>query len=274
MSRLKLLTTIVTLILTLPIVTSCLNSGEPSEVVQAHFAEVQYAGMGQICFVDAAGVKLFPTSQSILALEAKGLRFDEGIAFIQYSIVPQPNNDGLGVPAGYSIDLIGAAIINRDFIYTSTGGPEDLISTAPVSSLDRVLDSNNELFIMNNRYLILSVNYYLGATSDGKPKPHHFAVTYKNDETTPGSTSLKLYLRHDSEGDTSTQYYSAITGNVTLYCMSFDLKQAIDHFKTTTGKEEFIVSLTADIADEFSQELVNAEQREYTVTYKSTASQD
>ena len=270
MSRFKLLTTIVTLILTLPIVTSCLNSGEPTEMTQAHFAEVKYAGMGQICFVDAAGVILYPTSQSVLALEAKGLQFDEGIAFIQYSIIPQPNNDGLGTPAGYSIDLLGAAILNRDFIYSSTGGPEDLASTAPVSSLDRVVDTNNELFIMNNRYLILSVNYYLGTTSDGKPKPHRFAVTYKNEETTSGSTTLKLYLRHDSEGDTSTQYYSAMTNNLTLYCMSFDLSQAIDHFKTTTGKEEFTVSLTADIADGYSTELANAEQREYTVIYKSS----
>ena len=262
MNKFSLLITIVTISLTL---TSCSNKNNP-DLPLGHFAEVRSTGLGSVYFVDSEDIRLNPTTQSINSLNAQGITFPEGISFIYYTLVQSQANNG----NEHTIELIDGVSINREFIYAETGDGGDFPSTAPISRLDRAITSENEIYIMNDRYMLLGVNYYLNTTTDGKLKSHYFAMVYLRDETTAESSTLKLYLRHDSLGDENGVYQSSLLDNIRIYYMAFDLREALDHFSSETGKNQFTISLTADIASEASQNIEQAVQREYLYNYSPT----
>ena len=269
MSKLRLFLTVVTLILTLPIVTSCLEDDDSVEIItDAHFAEVRSEGYNMYYFVDAAGMKLNPSPESAREMERKSVNFSPGISYIRYT-KPIGGYPGETTETGYQIELQAGAPIDREFIYSDASGQDDFISTASIIGLDEIYSNNSRMLIMNKRYLLLNINYYIGAASDGKAKPHRFAVVYNSDETVSGSTALKLYLRHDSMGDTSTDYLTANVADFTLYCMAFDMKSAFEHFESITGKKGgFKITLTADIEKSGeSSKIENAVSEEYTITY-------
>jgi len=268
MRKLNLLMKIVTINLTL-ILVSCSKS-DSSDSTYAHFVEVKTGGVGGVYFIDADGIRLNPTLESIIRLESSNVSFADGVSYIQYTVVSDDSSISGSKTGPFTINLFAATSIDRNFANTDDMHFNDFAPTAPIVSLSGTLESNGNIHVMNNRYLILEVNYFIGLTSNGKANPHDFTIVYNSDETSAGSTNLKLHLSHYSNGDTALEYQSIqlIQLDLSLFYMAFDLNSAINHFKSVTGKNEFQISLMTDIASEYYQTISDAEQKEYLYNYK------
>ena len=268
MKKLNLLMKIVAINLTI-ILVSC-SKGGSFDPTYSHFAEVKTGGMGGVYFVDINGVRLNPTMESIIKLESSGVNFTEGISYIQYMVISDDTNTSSSKQGPYTINLLTSISIDRDFALTDNAHFNDFAPTAPIICLGRTIDSFDNMSIMNNRYLLLELNYFLGLSPNGKAKPHDFTLVYNSDETTAGSAKLKLYLSHDSNGDTGFEYQSVqiVQTDISVYYMAFDLKNALAHFESTTGKNEFQISIMTDIASEYYQTISDSEQKEYLYDYK------
>ena len=268
MSKLNLLMKFVTISLTF-ILISCSKS-EPSDPTYTHLVEVRSGGVSGIYFVDAEGVRLNPTVESIIKLDLSGIQFIEGISYIQYRVVSDETPLNSSRPGPFTIEVFGGVSIDRDFAFTDNTHVADFAPTAPIVCLGNSIESIDNIFLFNNRYLLLEVNYFLGIGSNGKAKPHNFIIVYNSDETTSASTNLKLHLSHDSNGDIGYDFQSIqiAQSDITLYYMTFDLSSAIGHFKQETGKNEFVISITTDIASEYYQTIADATQKEYLYNYE------
>jgi hypothetical protein len=268
MRKFNLLMKIVAINLTF-ILLSCSKS-DSSDSLYAHFAEVVTGGIGGVYFVDSNGIRLNPTLESIVRLESSNVNFADGVSYIQYMVVSDDSGISGSNSGPFTINLFAATSIDRDFANTDNLHFNDFAPTAPIVSLSGTLESDGNIHIMNDRYLILEVNYFIGLTSNGKANPHDFTIVYNSDETSAGSTNLKLYLSHDSNGDTTLEYQSIqlLQSDLSLFYMAFDLNGAINHFKSVTGKNEFQISLMTDIAGEYYQTISDAEQKEYFYNYK------
>jgi len=267
MRKLNLLLKIVTITLTF-ILISC-SKKDPS-YTQAHLVEVKSGGVGGIYFLDVNGFRLNPTLESISKLESSNVFLTEGISYIQYKIASDNTSTGSGTPTAYSIELLSSVSLDRIFESTDSWHIDDFAPTAPIICLGSAIESTGNMLLMNDRYLLMEVNYYFGVASDGKALPHDFTLVYNVDETTAESASLKLHLSHNNIGDTRSDYQSALVAqaDLTLYLMAFDLEVALSHFKMITNKSEFAISVTADIASEYYQTIDDATQKEYLYNYR------
>jgi len=261
MSRLNLLTKIVTTGLIF-ILLSC-SKDTPHDPMRHGFVEVRSSGIGGIYFITTNGTILRPTAESTMALE-----LSPGIAYIIYQELPVEEQTSSSNQ--YIVEVLAGVSLDREFVFTDAEHVDNFAPVAPIIGLGRDADSPSELFIMSDRYLILGVNYYFGAAPDLGAMPHDFTIVYNADETTDGSANLKLYLRHDNNDDTKHDYQSYQVVNspniyidVSLYYMAFDINEAIDDFITKTGKSEFEISLTVDVATEYYQTIEDATQIEY-----------
>lgn len=242
--------------------TSCLNSDDNNSSSQISGIFAVNSSLGTVFFTDGSGVKYYPTSTSLATVESSnGFKTSSKVAYLSFTY---DSAAGESASTGYTIALTYAVSLDTTVeTVENEGASNDSISTAPISSLGAMTSSSN-LYVINN-HLVLGVEYYMS-------KLHYFTLVYYPEETTSSSTELKLYLRHNSKGDTSTSntsYEYAFNSNggyPFLYFKAFDLSEILSDYLMKTGKSSVTINLETKESD-ISLDLSKATTKNYTLTY-------
>ena len=244
-------------------VTSCMNSFEEMTPENGGVVEVLKNG-DMVYFKDVLGKIIYPTPGSLKSVSENN-KFDaekSKTAYVLYKYDVENAESGLVRDA----DLFYAAKLDGTVEKVEkAGAPNDSVATSAIISVDKVmLEQKDDLFVMNNRYLLLGVNY---VTAENL---HFFTVTYNKDEL--GEKELKLYLRQTGTPEkdgifrTSEEYFRA--GYPFMYLFTFDLKEAFELWRMQHPDAMAVdLVLEADV-NILNSRLDSSSKKQYRANYK------
>lgn len=208
--------------------TSCLNDDSNSSSDGQLFVDnvAVVSSLGSYYFVGSGGATYMPVTNSSTAT-ISSLRS----AFIQFSVLSSDTT-----AHRYNINL--------QYAGSTLSGLNSAATTAKLDSVknDSVI-SFNAYCVVNDQYLVTSVNYYLSK------KMHYMTLCNIEDKSfiSSGSTSapdtLRFYLRHNSNGDvaSTTRSYDVCGTYPTLYYFSYDIADILTAAKMkNNGKNIYI----------------------------------
>lgn len=204
MKQLKFLMVALTLLMGISF-TSCLNSDSDPYNYGGGMVKVQNY-MGLYSFKGENGVTITPTSASISALEANGFKMSEmsdKVAQIYYRWDPTQVN----IPADEK-DIKGVELYSIESLDNTVA----IVEQKGVATNDSISKSNNAAiislgydaggikyapkFFYDDYTLLLPINYYI------TNKRHFLTLVYYPNED--NGTTLRLYLGHNSNGDSTS----------------------------------------------------------------------
>lgn len=124
------------------------------------------------------------------------------------------------------------------------------------------MTESQKILYFDKNTLVLPILFLYEKSSDALSK-HDFTLVYDNTETKSDDSEIKFYLRHRNNED------KPVTVGATF--KAFDVKEALAHFKETTGKKPSrVVVLTKETnkSGSCSLEDAKAELQTYSVDYK------
>lgn len=237
MKQMKFLMVAFTLLMGISL-TSCLNSNDNSDDTQAHFVRVKrdMSTGYQDYFEDYLGNKLFPTSGSLVQVEANGnfKMSSSNFAYISYKMaeVDGTTKTEAGTTAkSYNINLLSAANCDGPAPIT-VDNTEDMESAAVENAPIFTLNYNNVFspFLYDKETLFLPV-YYKMENKAEQVSQHKLILVCNLDGITAESTDIVFYLCHDRGTDEKSE---AI--NVALN--GYNIRQALARFTAATGGKE------------------------------------
>ena len=272
MKQLKFLMVALTLLMGISF-TSCLNSDSDPYNYGGGMVKVQNY-MGLYSFKDENGVTITPTSASISALEANGFKMSEmsdKVAQIYYRWDPTQVN----IPADEK-DIKGVELYSIESLDNTVA----IVEQKGVATNDSISKSNNAAIISlgydaggiifyDDYTLLLPINYYI------TNKRHFLTLVYYPNED--NGTTLRLYLGHNSNGDStsnsSTSYtLTANTGGyygLGLFYKVYDLRKVFERYKreTSTFENPTTIEIVTKV-NSYSLKLDDpqTEEKVYTVT--------
>ena len=246
-----------------------------------------YAGnkdyMGVYSFKGENGVTITPTSASISALEANGFKMSDmsdKVAQIYYRWDPTQ----VDIPADEK-DVKGVELYSIE----SLDNTVEIVEQKGVAANDSISKSNNAAiislgydaggikyapkFFYDDHTLLLPINYYI------TNKRHFLTLVYYPNED--NGTTLRLYLGHNSNGDStstnSTSYtLTANTGGyygLGLFYKVYDLRKVFERYKrqTSTSENPTTIEIVTKV-NSYSLKLDDSQTKEevYTVTKGET----
>jgi hypothetical protein len=249
--------------------TSCLSDSS-STSTGGMIAEV-YNATGTTFFVSGS-TKIYPTSTSLSSVESTySFNATSGMAYIYYTY--DANSEAnknysttniLSVDLQYAVSLKGTTVEP-----TIEGASNDSVATNPIVGLQAMSSSSEDQFaVVNNRYLVAGVNYYLSKAY------HYFTLVYYPSETKSGDTTLKLYLRHRSLLDTTPLYTSSDLASTypSYYFKSFDLENVLADFLSTAGADPTKITVYAQVSSLSTNfDLSTISETAYTIDYSSAS---
>ena len=277
MKQLKFLMVALTLLMGISF-TSCLNSDSDPYNYGRGMVKVQNY-MGLYSFKGENGVTITPTSASISALEANGFKMSEmsdKVAQIYYRWDPTQVN----IPADEK-DIKGVELYSIESLDNTVA----IVEQKGVATNDSISKSNNAAiislgynaggieytpkFFYDDYTLLLPINYYI------TNKRHFLTLVYYPNED--NGTTLRLYLGHNSNGDStsnsSTSYtLTANTGGyygLGLFYKVYDLRKVFERYKreTSTFENPTTIEIVTKV-NSYSLKLDDpqTEEKVYTVT--------
>lgn len=270
MKQLKFLMVALTLLMGISF-TSCLNSDSDPYNYGGGMVKVQNY-MGLYSFKGENGVTITPTSASISALEANGFKMSEmsdKVAQIYYRWDPTQVN----IPADEK-DIKGVELYSIESLDNTVA----IVEQKGVATNDSISKSNNAAiislgyapkFFYDDYTLLLPINYYI------TNKRHFLTLVYYPNED--NGTTLRLYLGHNSNGDStsnsSTSYtLTANTGGyygLGLFYKVYDLRKVFERYKreTSTFENPTTIEIVTKV-NSYSLKLDDpqTEEKVYTVT--------
>lgn len=274
MKQLKFLMVALTLLMGISF-TSCLNSDSDPYNYGEGMVKVQNY-MGLYSFKGENGVTITPTSASISALEANGFKMSEmsdKVAQIYYRWDPTQVN----IPADEK-DIKGVELYSIESLDNTVA----IVEQKGVATNDSISKSNNAAiislgydakyapkFFYDDYTLLLPINYYI------TNKRHFLTLVYYPNED--NGTTLRLYLGHNSNGDStsnsSTSYtLTANTGGllwVGIFYKVYDLRKVFERYKreTSTFENPTTIEIVTKV-NSYSLKLDDpqTEEKVYTVT--------
>ncbi len=235
--------------------------------------------MGLYSFKGENGVTITPTSASISALEANGFKMSEmsdKVAQIYYRWDPTQVN----IPADEK-DIKGVELYSIESLDNTVA----IVEQKGVATNDSISKSNNAAiislgydaggikyapkFFYDDYTLLLPINYYI------TNKRHFLTLVYYPNED--NGTTLRLYLGHNSNGDStsnsSTSYtLTANTGGyygLGLFYKVYDLRKVFERYKreTSTFENPTTIEIVTKV-NSYSLKLDDpqTEEKVYTVT--------
>ena len=277
MKQLKFLMVALTLLMGISF-TSCLNSDSDPYNYGGGMVKVQNY-MGLYSFKGENGVTITPTSASISALEANGFKMSEmsdKVAQIYYRWDPTQVN----IPADEK-DIKGVELYSIESLDNTVA----IVEQKGVATNDSISKSNNAAiislgydaggikyapkFFYDDYTLLLPRNYYI------TNKRHCLTLVYYPNED--NGTTLRLYLGHNSNGDStsnsSTSYtLTANTGGyygLGLFYKVYDLRKVFERYKreTSTFENPTTIEIVTKV-NSYSLKLDDpqTEEKVYTVT--------
>lgn len=281
MKQLKFLVVALTLLMGISF-TSCLNSDSDPYNYGGGMVKVQnYRGV--YSFKGENGVTITPTSASISALEANGFKMSDmsdKVAQIYYRWDPTQ----VDIPADEK-DVKEVELYSIE----SLDNTVEIVEQKGVAANDSISKSNNAAiislgydaggikyapkFFYDDHTLLLPINYYI------TNKRHFLTLVYYPNED--NGTTLRLYLGHNSNGDStstnSTSYtLTANTGGyygLGLFYKVYDLRKVFERYKrpTSTSENPTTIEIVTKV-NSYSLKLDDSQTKEevYTVTKGET----
>lgn len=234
--------------------------------------------MGLYSFKGENGVTITPTSASISALEANGFKMSEmsdKVAQIYY----RWDSTQVNIPADEK-DIKGVELYSIESLDNTVA----IVEQKGVATNDSISKSNNAAiislgydaggiyapkFFYDDYTLLLPINYYI------TNKRHFLTLVYYPNED--NGTTLRLYLGHNSNGDStsnsSTSYtLTANTGGyygLGLFYKVYDLRKVFERYKreTSTFENPTTIEIVTKV-NSYSLKLDDpqTEEKVYTVT--------
>jgi hypothetical protein len=249
--------------------TSCLSDSS-STSTGGMIAEV-YNATGTTFFVSGS-TKIYPTSTSLSSVESTyNFNATSGTAYIYYTYDANSEaNKNSSTTNTLTVDLEYAVSLKGTTVEPSiAGASNDSVATNPIIGLQAMSSNSEDQFtIVNNRYLVAGVNYYLSKAY------HYFTLVYYPSETKSGDTTLKVYLRHRSLLDTTPSSTSSdlASSYPFYYFKSFDLKNVLTDFQSTAGAAPKNITVYAQVSTlSTGFDLSKIENTAYTITYAPTS---
>lgn len=236
--------------------TSCLNSDDDSSSQGGGIVTV-INSYGSVYFLDGSGVKYYPTSTSLASVESTySFSTSSKVAYVVFDYDTTTET----ASTGYTVELTYAVSLDSKVEMVQTkGASNDSTTTAPVISLD-LMTTSEYLYVINDQ-LVIGANYYMS-------KYHYLTMVYYPNETTESSTEIKLYLRHNSKGDTSTAAtsYDYASSYPSIYFKAYNLSNILNDFYDKTGLSSVKINVETKENDS-SIDLTSATTKNYTLTY-------
>lgn len=273
MKQLKFLMVALTLLMGISF-TSCLNSDSDPYNYGGGMVKVQNY-MGLYSFKGENGVTITPTSASISALEANGFKMSEmsdKVAQICYRWDPTQVN----IPADEK-DIKGVELYSIESLDNTVA----IVEQKGVATNDSISKSNNAAiislgydaggikyapkFFYDDYTLLLPINYYI------TNKRHFLTLVYYPNED--NGTTLRLYLGHNSNGDSTSNssIFYTLTGyyGLGLFYKVYDLRKVFERYKreTSTFENPTTIEIVTKV-NSYSLKLDDpqTEEKVYTVT--------
>lgn len=242
--------------------TSCLNSSESDYTPTGYGIAEVINSMGTVCFKSSNGILIYPTAESLSNVESS-YKFNPtttGVAYISYEYDSDTYNASVSsgsvtVTLKYAVSVDAKTEIVEE---QGAGEPNDSIATMPIISLNNVIEnSSNKMTVVNNRYLVTGVQYYMYNYM------HYLTLVYYEDEQ-DDDTVLKLHLRNsggvESTSISNTSYDWSTSGYVYAYVKAYDLY----NFPVSANVKS--VQVSADVA--LTNETIGYASKEtYTVPF-------
>lgn len=236
--------------------TSCLSSDDDSSSQGGGIVTV-VDNYGSVYFLDGSGVKYYPTSTSLTSVESTySFSTSSKVAYVVFNYDSTTGS----VSTGYTVELTYAISLDSKVEMVQTkGASNDSTATAPVISLG-LITTTEYLYVINDQ-LVIGANYYMS-------KYHYLTMVYYPSETTENSTEIKLYLRHNSKGDTSTAAtsYNYAGSYPSLYFKAYNLSNILNDFYNKTGLSSVKINVETE-ENANSIDLASATTKNYTLTY-------
>lgn len=281
MKQLKFLMVAFTLLMGISL-TSCLNSGD-SDPYSYGGGMVKVSGyMGYYSFVGQNDVTVTPTPASISSLEANGFKMSEMVGKVA-QILYRWDSSQLTIPADEK-DIKGVDLYSIESLDNTVA----IVEEKGVSANDSLSKSNNAAIISleynnggadfkprfyDDTTILLPINYYINQ------KRHFLSLVYYPNETESNGSTLRLYLSHNTNGDTetnsSTSYsLTANTGGyygLGLYYKTYNLNRVLERYARETGASPTAVEIVTKV-NSYSSKLDDSqtEEKVFTVAEKET----
>ena len=229
--------------------TSCINNDSNYDPYAGGIVEVS-SNFGTTYFTDVTGMKIYPTYGSLAAVESNfGFKTsDTKMAYAIFTYQEEGNETAnetgilknANMQNGFSLD-------QRVELIDSENAPNDSVSTAPIIALKSIYATNistnlNPLTIINNRYLVVAVEYFL------LREKHYFTLVY-NPEDNQEDGKMVLRLKHSGTPESvdvyTTSYAHYLSGySPELYLKSFDLQR---FFSRMGNPETVTIEVRTDV---------------------------
>ncbi|MCI1681493.1 MAG: hypothetical protein LKI39_02940 [Bacteroides sp.] len=247
--------------------TSCLNSDNNTTSPIRGFVKVYNSY--STYFKDLTGAIYTPTTTSLATWETYGFKPEStNIAYIYgtYDTEQYPN---AVTDKNYPIDLSFAISLDHKVeIVDNSGASNDSINKAAIISLDASSQYSNSAILkpwfFDEKTLMLPIQYYLSKDN------HSFTLVYYPSENQVANGTLKLHLRHNNQGDTSTSSnslneYIKNSMYVYIYLCAYDLSDVLDLYGGNVSNIEIETKENpSSVALDDSQTTTNT----YTVEHK------
>ena len=247
MKKLNLLTLICALVMGLSL-TSCLDSGDSGTSWEDARTVYVRSYLGQAFFVDAYGVRYYPSTESLNAFRQNNSDFDlndykmMNIYFnyhVEEDVATTKQAGSYVTPPSNDIDLVAYMVIEMPEVL-SVQSTADLANheTAPVIPLEQNTGYGfNAPQQLDEKTVLAYTGFYLANDAD-KLDTHKFRIIYVKDEITADSKDLTLYVCHNRGDDEKTDAYWATT-------CGFDMQTALKEFRNITGNDPEKIILKA-----------------------------
>lgn len=269
MKQLKFLMVAFTLLMAVSL-TSCLKSSDNSNGSYAHFVRVVEGTTVdgyQRHFEDYLGNKLYPTTASLLQVEATSNFKMESTHFtyIQYKPVESEKKTKAGTETAKSndINLLSAVTCDgpKPIIAKDKAEMERLaVENAPILSLN--YGRGFAPFLFDKKTLFLPV-YYKMENKTEQISQHKHRLVCNLEDITSGTTDLLFYVRHDRGTDEKTEV-------VNVAYNGYDISTIVQRFVEVTGAEPQNVTVKVKETGEYSATMPE-EYTTYTGEFKPAA---
>lgn len=212
MKQLKFLMVAFTLLMGVSL-TSCLSDDA---------GESMYDGIGYVrtvmgtYFIDPNGNTYYPTSSSVVEMEAQGFKMSEAnLAYIAFKYVedtPTTKADANTTPKTFRIKLVSAAAVDS-YQTEEAASIEDMETMVPENAPIVTLEPTDNYgqtykpWMYGTEMLVLPVSWKM-ENKEEMLKQHTLSLVYIDSDEAESGTELVFYLRHDKGTDTKTDVFA------------------------------------------------------------------
>lgn len=239
MKKLNLLTLICALVMGLSL-TSCLDSGDSSASFEDARTFYVRNYLGQPFFVDAYGVRFYPSAESLSMLKQNNSDFDlndykmMNVYFnyhVEEDATTTKQTGSYVTPPSHEIDLVLCSVIEMPEVLSvqSTADLADY-ETAPVLPLEQNTGYGINRPGQLDEKTVLAHTGFFWANETDKFDSHKLRLVYVKDEITASSKDLVVYVCHNKGTDDEVNSYWDLN-------YGFDIQRALKEFRNITGND-------------------------------------